>query len=204
MASINTNVGAQVALVNLSTTQFNLDRTQNRISTGLKITGAVDDAADFAIAQGLRSNINAFSAVQQSLSSATGILSVAIAGATSISNLLSNINSTAIQASNPSNTSSQQSILSANFVAQLQQLNTFINNAVYNGLNLLSAGSNSVTITSTISGGQLTLSNVSTLAGVSTALSSGVATTAAALALLSTITAQELVVGTGLGTLGAS
>jgi len=39
---------------------------------------------------------------------------------------------------------------------------------------------------------------------VSVALSSGVGTTAAALALLSTITAQELVVGTGLGTLGAS
>ena len=63
MASINTNVGAQVALVNLSTTQYNLNVTQNRISTGLKVTGPVDDAADFAIAQGLRSNINAFSAV---------------------------------------------------------------------------------------------------------------------------------------------
>ncbi len=204
MASINTNVGAQVALVNLSTTQFNLNTTQNRISTGLKVTGPVDDAADFAIAQGLRSNINAFSAVQQSLSSATGVLSVAIAGATSVSNLLSAINSTAIQASNPSNTASQQSILANNFNAQLSQLNTFINNAVYNGLNLLSANSASVTITSTISGGQLTLTNASSLSGVSAALSSGVGTTAAALALLSTITAQELVVGTGLGTLGAS
>jgi flagellin len=203
MASINTNVGAQVALVNLSTTQYNLNVTQNRISTGLKVTGPVDDAADFAIAQGLRSNINAFSAVQQSLSSATGVLSVAIAGATSVSNLLSSINSTAIQASNPSNTASQQSILANNFNAQLSQLNTFINNAVYNGLNLLSAGAQSVTITSTISGGQLTLANVSTLSGVSAALSSGVGTTAAALALLSTITAQQLVVGTGLGSLGA-
>jgi len=204
MASINTNVGAQVALVNLSTTQYNLNTVQNQISTGLKVTGPVDDAADFAIAQGLRSNINAFSAVQQSLSSATGVLSVAIAGATSVSNLLSSINSTAIQASNPSNTSSQQSILANNFNAQLAQLNTFINNAVYNGLNLLSANAASVTITSTISGGQLTLTNASSLAGVSAALSSGVGTTAAALALLSTITAQQLIVGTGLGTLGAA
>jgi flagellin len=204
MASVNTNIGAMVALQNLSTTQFNLNTTQNRISTGLKVTGPTDDAANFAIAQGLRSNISAFTAVQQSLSSATGVLSVAISGATSVSNLLSTINSTAIEASNPSNTSSQQSILAANFNAQLSQLNTFISNSVYNGLNLLSANAASVTITSTISGGQLTLTNASSLSGISTALAGGVATTAAALALLSTITAQQLVAGTALGTLGAS
>src|SRR5277367_6249920 len=140
MTSVNTNVGAQVALQDLNTVQFNLSNTQNQISTGLRITSPIDDAADFAIAQGLRSNIQAFTAVQQSLSSATGILSVAIAGATSVSNLLATVQNTAIQASNPSNTSAQQSILSNDFTSQLNQLNTFISNAVYNGLNLLSAG----------------------------------------------------------------
>ncbi len=204
MTSVNTNVGAMVALQNLQTTQYSLNVTQNRISTGLRINSPIDDAADFAIAQGLRSSITAYTAVQQSLSSATGILSVAIAGATSVSNLLATIQSTAIQASNPSNTTSQQSILAANFTAQLQQLNTFISNAVYNGLNLLSAGSQSITITSTITGGQLTLSNASSLAGVSAALSGGVSNTAAALSLLSTISAQQLIAGTALGTLGAS
>jgi flagellin len=62
----------------------------------------------------------------------------------------------------------------------------------------------SVSITSTISGGQLLLNNASTLAGVSATLSSGVTTTAAALALLSTIDAQSLVVGTVLGSLGSN
>jgi flagellin len=204
MTSVNTNIGASIALQNLSLTQTNLNSTQNRISTGLKISSPLDDAANFAIAQGLRTNLKAFDAVQQSLSSATGILSVAIAGATSVSNLLAQINTTAISASNPSNTASQQSILSANFTAQLQQLNTFIANSVYNGLNLLSAGSSSVTITSTISGGQLTITNASGLSGVSAALSGGVTTTAAALSLLTAVTAQQLVVGTALGTLGSS
>ena len=165
MASINTNVGAMVALQDLSSTQYNLSITQNRISTGLRVTGPVDDAADFAIAQGLRSNVQAFTAVQQSLSSATGLLSVAIAGATSVSNLLSQINSKAIEASNPSNTSAQQSILSNDFSSMLSQLNTFISQSVYNGINLLSAGAASVAITSTITGGQLTLTNASAVAG---------------------------------------
>src|SRR5262249_31057927 len=127
--------------------------------------------------------------------------SVAIAGATSVSNLLASIRTTAIQASNPANTASQQSILAANFSAQLQQLSTFIQSSVYNGRNLLSSGSASISVISTISGGTLAIAAAASIGGVSAALSSGVATSAAALALLSAIDAQQLVVGSALGTL---
>jgi len=204
MTSINTNVGAQVALADLSSTQYSLNVTQNRISTGLKVTGPQDDASDFSIAQGIRSDLKAFDAVQQSLSSGTGIIQTAIAGATSVSNLLNTIKSKAIEASNPANTATQQSILSNDFNAMIAQLNTFINNAVYNGRNLLSSNSVSVSVTSTISGGQLTLNNASTLSTISATLSSGVTTTSAALALLSTVDAQQLIVGSALGSLGAN
>jgi len=204
MASINTNVGAMVALANLDTTQSSLNTTQDRISTGYKVNGPQDNASDFSIAQGIRSDLKAFDAVQQSISAGQGIIQTAIAGATSVSNLLNTIKSKVIEASNPANTATQQSILANDFNAMISQLNTFINNSVYNGRNLLSAGSTSVSITSTISGGQLTLNNASSLSGISTTLSTGVATTAAALALLSTVDAQQLVIGTALGSLGAN
>src|SRR5690242_693157 len=115
MTSVNTNVGAMVALANLAGTQYSLSVTQNRIATGQKVTGAKDDASIFAIAQGLRADLKAFDAVQQSMSSGTGILSVAIAGTTSVSNLLGDIKKKAIEASNPANTANQQSILAADF-----------------------------------------------------------------------------------------
>jgi flagellin len=204
MSSVNTNVGAMIALANLSTTQYQLSKTQDRISTGYKIVGAKDDASNFAIAQGLRADLKSFDAVQQSMSSGTGILSAAIAGANSVSNLLADVKKKAIEASNPANTANQQSVLAADFTQMMSQLNTFVTNSVYNGRNLLSAGSNNVSITSTISGGQLTISNASTLSQVSTLLSGGVGTTAGALSLLSTIDAQQLVVGTALGTLGSN
>jgi flagellin len=204
MTSVNTNVGAMIALVNLSATQFSLSKTQDHISTGLRVSGARDDGSIFAIAQGLRADTKAFDAVQQSLSSGIGILSAAIAGATSVSSLLGDIKKKAIEASNPSNTSNQQSILSADFNQMLSQLATFVTNSVYNGRNLLSASSQNVSLTSTISGGQLTISNASTLSQVSASLSGGVSTTAGALALLSTIDAQQVVVGTALGTLGSN
>jgi flagellin len=50
--SILTNPEAFVALRNLEQTNQRLATTQNRVSTGLKVTGAVDDASNFAIAQG--------------------------------------------------------------------------------------------------------------------------------------------------------
>jgi flagellin len=204
MASVNTNVGAMVALMNLNSTQSALSTTQNRISTGLKVTGPQADASDFSIAQGIRSSLKGFDAVHQSLSSGQGVIQTAIAGATSVSNLLNTIKAKAIEASNPANTSSQQSILSNDFNAMISQLNTFINQSVYNGRNLLSANSVSVSVTSTISGGQLTLKSASALSGISATLSSGVATTTAALALLSTIDAQQLTIGSALGSLGAN
>ena len=172
MTSVNTNVGAMVALRNLSLTNVGLDQTQDRVSTGLRVVSPKDDGSNFSIAQGLRSDFKAFEAVQQSLGSGRGIVAVAIAGATSVSDLLGDIKKKVIESSNPANTSAQQSILSADFNSMIAQLNTFVNQAVYNGRNLLSAGSGSVSITSTITGGQLTINNASGLGGVSTALSS--------------------------------
>ncbi len=204
MTSINTNVGALIALRNLSLTNTELEKVQDRVSTGFKVIGPKDDASNFSIAQGLRADLKAFDAVQQSLSAGRGVVAAALAGAENLSNLLAEMKQKIIQAANPANTPNQQSILSADFDNMVQQLNAFVSNAVYNGRNIISSGSGSVSITSTITGGQLTIVNASTLGGVSTALSSGVATTTGALALLTAVTAQELVVGTALGTLGAN
>src|SRR3546814_17208530 len=83
--SINTNVGSFVALRNLNSINRKLDVTQNRVSTGLKVAGALDDASNFSIAQGIRGELKAIGAVTQGLNHAKGIGQVAIAGATAIS-----------------------------------------------------------------------------------------------------------------------
>src|SRR5258708_20987810 len=102
MTSVNTNVGAMVALSNLDITQSSLTTTQNRISTGLKVTGPQDNASDFSIAQGIRSDLKAFDAVQQSLSSGTGIIQTAIPAATPPPDLLAPVKAQAVRAPNPS------------------------------------------------------------------------------------------------------
>ena len=55
--SVHTNVAAAIALQNLTHTNTRLGEVQNRISTGLKVQGAKDNAAIWAIAQGQRAVI---------------------------------------------------------------------------------------------------------------------------------------------------
>ncbi|MEC7572549.1 MAG: flagellin, partial [Pseudomonadota bacterium] len=110
-ASIITNAEALLALRNLNQTNRELATTQARISTGLKINSAIDDASNFAISQGIRSDIQAISAITQGLNNSKGIGKVALAGATSISDLLADIRSKLTELSNAGVTTAQRNIL---------------------------------------------------------------------------------------------
>ncbi len=63
--SVHTNASAAIALQNLARTNENLSGVQSRISTGLKVQGAKDNAAIWAIAQQQRADTSALSAVRQ-------------------------------------------------------------------------------------------------------------------------------------------
>ena len=71
--SVHTNKSAMVALQNLNRTNRELDEVQVHLNTGLKIAGAKDNAAVFAVAQNMRSDLGAYSAVQTSLDRASSI-----------------------------------------------------------------------------------------------------------------------------------
>ena len=157
--SINTNPGSFVALRTLNSVNRNLDTTQNRVSTGLKVAGALDDASNFAIAQGIRGELKAIGAVTQGLNNAKGIGKVALAGVTGLSNLLSNVRSKLTELSNEGITTQQRDILTNDFNALISQANNFLDNAVFNGVNLLdtAAVSTNVITLSNLNGGTLTL-----------------------------------------------
>ena len=62
--SVHTNTGAMIALQNLNKTSYEMQDVQNRINTGLKISGAKDNSAIYAVAQGMRHGTR-FSAQEQ-------------------------------------------------------------------------------------------------------------------------------------------
>lgn len=210
--SINTNPSVFVALRTLNSVNRNLDVSQNRVSTGLKVAGALDDASNFSIAQGIRGELKAIGAVTQGLNNAKGIGKVAIAGATGVSNLLQSIRSKLTELSNEGITTAQRQILADDFDQLLSQAANFIDNAVFNGVNLLDTSANSsvdVNTLSNLDGGTLTLSaqdlrtTIESLAGISASLIAASGATAAQAAISGVYSNLESVVNSALGSLGA-
>ncbi len=202
--SILTNPSAFTALRTLNGINRNLDTTQNRVSTGLRVSGALDDAANFAIAQGIRGELRGFDAVTQGLASARGIGEVAVAGTTGVSNLLQDIRSTLTQLSNEGITTQQRTILTNDFNELLSQAANFLSNSSFNGVNLIDSGGTSINTLSNLTGGTLTLTAVSLRGGVSALAAASVNTaTVAQSAILDQFTNLESLVGSTLGSLGA-
>lgn len=137
MVSVHTNKAALTALQNLNTTSDRLTDVQNRINTGLKVGNAKDNASVYAIAQGQRADLGALSAVKMSLDRATSIAEVAMAAGESVSDLLVQVKEKVVAAMDPSIDQTSRNALNADFRALLRQITQVVQNAEFDGANIL-------------------------------------------------------------------
>lgn len=144
--SVNTNVTAMLALQNLNATSRMLDDTQMRINTGLKVSGAEDNAAIYAIAQNMRADVSALNAVSQSVSRAISIIDVSLAAGETISDLLVQMKEKVVAANDPSLDTSSRDAYNEDFQAMLEQLQSVVANAEFDGANLLDGSITSISI----------------------------------------------------------
>ncbi len=202
--SINTNVGAMVALASLRSTQTALSAASKQVQTGYRVADAADDASTFSVAQGIRGNLQAFGAVQGSLANGVGLGSVTASALTSISNLTNDIQAKIVQLADGGISASQRTIYQNDFNAMTTQVQNFISQAKYNGTNLLSSGSAAKTFLSDVNGTALTLSSQSSVnAAFTTFASSSVTSSSAATLALTSLTTFQQAVSTSLGSTAA-
>jgi flagellin len=142
--SINVNASALSALRNLNGTSKDLEATQTRINTGLRISTAKDNAAVFSIAQKLRGDLKGLNAVQQSLDRGVSTVDVALAAATSISDLLLEMKEKAVAAADQGLDTTSRTALSQDFAALRDQITSIVQNAEFNGTNLIDSGSDAI------------------------------------------------------------
>ena len=135
--SVNTNVGAMIALQNLNATSAELATVQNRINTGKKVATAKDNGAIWAIAQGQRADVKALNAVKESLDRGISAVDVALAAGESISDLLVQMKELALAATDEQLKTASREALNEDFTALRDQITTVIDNAEFNGVNLL-------------------------------------------------------------------
>ena len=135
--SIHTNASALVALQNLNRTNEQLAATQSRVNTGLKVQGAKDNAAVWAVAQGQRADKGSLEAVTTSLNRATSIADVSLAAGQQISDLLIELKQKATAASEPSATQATRDSYNSEFQSLLESIQSFADNAIFDGANIL-------------------------------------------------------------------
>ena len=135
--SVHTNTSAAIALQNLTRTNERLGDVQSRISTGLKVQGAKDNAAIWAIAQQQRADVGALSAVKQSLDRATSIADVALSAGESVSDLLNQLKEKVVAAKDTSLKTQSRQLLDADFKALMKAISSAVENATFDGGNIL-------------------------------------------------------------------
>ena len=136
---INTNLASLFAQNSLSNAQNNLATSVQRLSSGLRINSAKDDAAGLAIAQNMQSQLNGTNQSIQNLNDATNLLQTADSSLSTIQDMLLRLKQLATQGYDGSLNGTQK----LDILQQMQDLNTEINATAsrtqFNGINLLSS-----------------------------------------------------------------
>jgi flagellin len=136
-SQINTNIQAQQALLNLQNTNEELATRRERLSTGLRINSAEDDAAGFEIAANLEAKIGGQRQASRNIADAKSTLGVAEGGLDTQLNILQEMKSKAVQASNDSLGASEREAIQTELDALTSELNDIAKNTSFNGTNLL-------------------------------------------------------------------
>ncbi len=138
--TLNTNIDSLVAQNNLSTSQAGLSQALTRLSSGLRINSAADDAAGLAISQRFTTQING---INQAINNANNAISEAqtTGGAlTTIVNNLQSIRTLAVEAANGSNSASDRAALDQQVQQQIAEISRIASQTTFNGLSVLSGG----------------------------------------------------------------
>jgi flagellin len=141
---LNTNYNSLNAQRNLSTSQASLSQSLQRLSSGLRINSAADDAAGLAIASRFTTQINGTNQAINNANDAVSEAQTAGGALATLSNSLQSIRSLAVEAANGSNSASDRQALDQQVQQQIAEVTQIASQTSFNGSNVLD-GSSGVT-----------------------------------------------------------
>lgn len=138
MASvINTNVPSLNSQRNLSTSQSQLNTSIQRLSSGMRINSAKDDAAGLAISDRMNSQIKGMTQATRNANDGVSMAQTAEGALSSSGDILQRIRELAVQSSNSSNSSSDRKALQTEVTQLTSELNRIANTTEFNGQKLM-------------------------------------------------------------------
>jgi flagellin len=202
--SVNTNIGAMVALRNLNNVGDALSSTNKRISTGYNVSDAYDDGASYAVAQGLRADMTALNAVNERLAVGKGMIDVAVKAGENISKALIDIRAVLTKLADQALTDADRTNYENQYSTLKSDILSFISDAKYNNVTLINTSSNQ-SIISNVDGGNITISAQNMMSLVYTSLSEANSYSAAAALIATTggLNSAEVNLGKAMNQLAA-
>ena len=137
MTTINTNVSSLLAKNALVANERSMSTAMERLSTGVRINSAQDDAAGLAIAAKMTSQIKGLDQAVRNANDAVSLIQTAEGALIETSNMLQRMRELAVQASSDTNTLTDRSALNQEFVSLRSEINRVAQNTQWNGVNIL-------------------------------------------------------------------
>lgn len=206
MQSINTNVASLNAQRNLATSSGSLSTSLQRLSSGLRINSAKDDAAGLAISQRFTSQIKGLDQAVRNANDGISLAQTAEGALGEVTNNLQRIRELAVQSRNATNSASDRAALNTEASQLMAEINRVASQTSFNGVKLLDGSFTNQAFQVGANAGE-TISISSIVNANSTALGSytSATVTGAAATTFTAVTAGDLTVnGTSVGGIGVA
>lgn len=207
---INTNIAANNSYRNLTNTQNDLSKSLEKLSSGLRINRAADDAAGLAISEGLKSQVGGLTVASRNAQDGISVIQTAEGSLTEVHSILQRVRDLAVQAGNDSNSVESRAAISTEVAALGEELTRIGDSTNFNGTKLLDS---TATLTFQVGAGSVAaedqigvdLTDVTAIGTAVSALAAGTGfdTSADALTTIAAIDTQITTVSTARAELGA-
>ncbi|MGH1526740.1 flagellin [Leifsonia sp. L25] len=138
---INTNIAANNAYRNLNNTQGELSKSLEKLSSGLRINRAADDAAGLAISEGLKSQVGGLTVAARNAQDGISVVQTAEGSLTEVHSILQRMRDLAVQGGNDSNNATSRSAIKTEADELGKELDRITQGTNFNGIDLLKGGS---------------------------------------------------------------
>ena len=139
-STINTNIQSLNAQRNLGASQNSLSTSMQRLSSGLRVNSAKDDAAGLAIAERMNAQVKGMNVAVRNANEGISLSQTAEGALGKVSDSLQRMRELAVQSSNASNGTADRANLDAEFQALNEEVTRVLTGTKFNGLDLLSTG----------------------------------------------------------------
>ncbi len=201
---VNTNIASLTAQRNLAQVTGRLSGNFSRLSSGLRIATAADDAAGLAISERMRSQIRSLGAATRNAQDGISLVQTAEGALSEVSNILGRMRELAVQAANGTLSTADRTTINTEVIALQSEMDRVATTSSFNGINLLNAAS-TVSIQVGINSGEVIAVNLedaqTTALGVNAALvnTTDVAAATGSLAAIDTAIGSVNTIRGGLG-----